>query len=338
MLALRKTAAAPGLSLEEVPRAHPPAPGDVVVQVAAAGICGSDVHAYEWSGGYAFMASHLPLVMGHEFAGSLIRAGTGTGFREGDRIACIPFIPCGHCGPCRGGLPRECERRGTVGLTCDGGFAAEVRIPARCAIRLPDAVDMELGALAEPLGVGLEAVLLAEVKPGDRVLVLGPGTIGQALALAARQAGAAEVVVTGRDDAPRFAVLRALGFTRLVDRAVAPLAELVQGGFDVVLEATGMPATITEALPLLKGGGVCCVVGIHAGALSLPLTEFVRRRLQLRASHGAARPTWDRVLALLAANPERYRPMITHRLPLGLGLEGFELARQRSASKVILIP
>ena len=107
---------------------------------------------------------------------------------------------------------------------------------------------------------------------------------------------------------------------------------------DVVIEATGHPPSIVDALAALKRGGVLVVAGIHPGPLSLPLTTFVRNRHQLRASHSSRPDTWPRVMALLAANPEAYRPMITHRLPLDRGLEGFELARQRAASKVMLRP
>ncbi|WP_135466392.1 zinc-dependent alcohol dehydrogenase [Crenalkalicoccus roseus] len=343
MLALRKTAPGFGLALQEVPGAHPPGPGEVVLQVEAAGICGSDVHAYEWTGGYEFMVPKLPLTMGHEFAARVIRTGTGSGWREGDRVCVIPFVACGACPNCRAGDARNCLRREGIGLTRDGGFAAEVRVPARCCVALPDTVDAELGALAEPLGVGAEAVLVGEVGLGDTVLVLGPGTIGQAIALMARLAGAARVLIAGRADAPRFEVCRRLGFTELLDVAEAPLVGQVMaatGGraVDVVLEATGVPESLNEGLSVLKKGGSCVVVGIHAAPLTLPLTEFVRMRHQLRASHGAERRTWDRVIAHLARDPEGFRPMITHRLPLERGLEGFELARQRAASKVILTP
>ena len=343
MLSLRKTTAGFGLSLGEQPDALPPGPGEVVVQVEAAGICGSDVHAYEWSGGYEFMVPHLPLVMGHEFAGRVLKNGTGSPFQPGQRVAVIPFVACGRCARCLSDDARNCLNREGIGLTRNGGYARTVRVPTRCCVPVPDAVDAELAALAEPLGVGLQAVLTAAVGVGDTVLVLGPGTIGQAIALAARAAGATRVLVSGRADAPRFDVLRALGFHDLIDVAEAPLAEQVHaltGGraVDVVLEATGVPASINEGLAVLKKGGVFGVVGIHAGALTLPLTEFVRMRWQLRASDGAERATWDKVMAMLAAAPEAFRPMITHRLPLSRGIEGFELARQRAASKVMLTP
>ncbi|WP_187829994.1 zinc-dependent alcohol dehydrogenase [Siccirubricoccus phaeus] len=343
MLALRKIRSEFGLEFQEIPEAPPPGPAEVVVRVEAAGICGSDIHAYEWTAGYEFMVPHLPLTMGHEFAGTISRNGTGSGFAEGDRVAIIPFIFCGHCAACRSGETRNCLKRETIGLTRDGGFQAEVRIPSRCCVALPPQLDMEVAALAEPLGVGAEAVLTGEVGLGDTVLVLGPGTIGQAIALFTRLAGAARVIVAGRADAPRFEVLKALGFTDLLDVAEAPLAEQVMaltGGraVDVVLEATGVPATLNEGMSVLRKGGVIVAAGIHAEALTLPLTNFVRMRHQLRSTHGAERRTWDRVLAHLGAAPEAFRPMITHRLPLERGLEGFELARQRAASKVILSP
>ena len=343
MLALRKTTAGFGLEFQEVAEAPPPGPGDVVIEVEAVGICGSDVHAYEWTGGYEFMVPKLPLTMGHEFAGRVWRSGTGAGVPHGSRVAVIPFVACGHCPRCRADDARNCQRREGIGLTRDGGFARQVRVPARCCVAVPDNVDAELAALAEPLGVGLEAALTGAVTVGDTVLVLGPGTIGQAIALAARAAGATRVILAGRADAPRFEVLRALGFDALVDVAEAPLREQVlalTGGrpVDVVLEATGVPASLNEGLSVLKKGGVIVAAGIHAGALTLPLTDFVRMRHQLRATHGAARRTWDRVMAMLAQDPEAFRPMITHRLPLERGIEGFELARQRAASKVILTP
>lgn len=343
MRALRKTEAAFGLDLVDAPELPPPGPGEVIVEVEAVGICGSDVHAYEWTEGYGFMVPHLPVTMGHEFAGRVTAVGEGVALATGTRVTVAPGLACGVCPSCRRGDARNCERKETVGLTRDGGFARRLRVPAMSCIPLPEAVDTELGALTEPLGVGCEAVLVGEVGLGDTVLVLGPGTIGQAIALMARAAGAARVIIVGRADAPRFDVLRALGFHDLIDVADGPLRGqvlAVNGGrpVDVVLEATGHPASITDGMGVLRKGGVVVAVGIHAAPLTLPLTDFVRMRHQLRASHGTSRPTWDKVLALMAREPEAFRPMITHRLPLERGLEGFELARQRAASKVILTP
>nr|WP_314074666.1 alcohol dehydrogenase catalytic domain-containing protein [uncultured Roseococcus sp.] len=343
MKALRKTAPEFGLLLDDPAEPPAPGPGEVVVRVENVGICGSDVHAYEWTDGYQFMTKRLPLTMGHEFAGHVAAAGPGTPWKVGDRVAAMPGITCGTCPSCRKGDPRNCTQRETVGLTVDGGFARHVRLPAANCIALPDNVDTEVGALAEPLVVACEAVVTAEIGLGDTVLVLGPGTIGQGLAIMARAAGASRVIVAGRGDAPRFDVLRALGFHDIVDVAEGPLSEQVMaltGGqpVDVVLEATGFPTSINEGLTVLRKSGVIVAVGIHAAPLTIPLTDFVRMRHQLRASHGGSRATWDRVLRLLSRDPEGFRPMITHRLPLERGVEGFELSRQRAASKVMLQP
>ena len=343
MLALRKTRAGFGLDAQEVAAPGAPGPDQVLIRVEAAGICGSDVHAYEWTDGYQFMEPYMPLTMGHELAGTVEAAGPGAGVALGARVSVHPRVVRGEYDAVWPGDPRLAGPPMALGLTCDGGFARYLRVEAGNALILPDAIDAELGALIEPLAVAADAVMVGEVGLGDTVLVLGPGTIGQGLALMARAAGAARVIVAGRADGPRFDVLRQLGFDDCIDVAEGPMAEqalALTGGklVDVVLEATGHPASITNALPLLKRQGILVAAGIHAAPLSLPLTAFVRNRHQLRASHSSERGTWERVAALIAREPESYRPMITHRLPLSRGLEGFELSRQRAASKVMLLP
>ena len=343
MLALRKTEAGFGLSAQEIPEPAPPGRGEVLVRVEAVGICGSDVHAYEWTDGYQFMVPYLPLTMGHELAGVVEQAGPGAAVSPGTRVSVHPRVVRGEHDVAWPGDPRLSGAPMALGLSCDGGFARYVRVEAGNVLPLPAAVDAELGALIEPLAVAADAVMVGEVGLGDTVLVLGPGTIGQAIATMARAAGAARVIVTGLADTPRFDVLRQLGFPDCIDVAdgpVAPQVRALTGGqpVDVVLEATGHAASITDALPVLKRGGVLVVAGIHAAPLSLPLTQFVRNRHQLRASHSSEQRTWERVAALVARDPEGFRPMITHRLPLADGLRGFELARQRAASKVILLP
>lgn len=343
MLTLRKLHPSFGMECLDAPEPRAPQAGEVTVQVEAVGICGSDVHAYEWTAGYDFMTRRLPVTMGHEFAGLILARGPGVTLATGTRVTVNPGIACGVCAACARDDARNCTARESIGLTRDGGFGKFVTIPEKNCLVLPESVDTELGALTEPLGVACEAVLTGEVKLGDTVLVMGPGTIGQGIALMARAAGAGRVLVVGRGDAPRFDVLRQLGFDELIDITDGPLADQVMartGGkpVDVVLEATGHPASIAAGMAVLKKSGVIVTVGIHPEPVSFNLTDFVRMRHQLRASHGTAAPTFHRVLNLLGRDPEAYRPMITHRLPLARGLDGFELARQRAASKIILTP
>jgi len=343
MLSLRKTKSAFGLDFADMPDPRAPGAGEVMLEVEHVGICGSDVHAYEWTEGYGFMTSRLPVTMGHEFAGRVIAAGPGAATPVGTRVTVNPAITCGTCAACRRDDARNCVNRESIGLTRDGGFAKHVTIPDRNCLPLPEVVDTELGALTEPLGVSCEAVLTGEVKVGDTVLIMGPGTIGQGIALMARAAGAARVLMAGRADGPRFDVMHALGFDDLIDVADAPLREQVLDRtagrpVDVVLEATGHPVSIQAGMGVLKKAGVIVAVGIHAEPVSFNLTDFVRMRHQLRASHGTGSGTFNRVLNLLGRDPETFRPMITHRMPLAQGLDGFELARQRAASKVMLRP
>ena len=230
MLTLRKTKAAFGLDLAEGADAPPLADGEVLVRVENAGICGSDVHAYEWTDGYDFMVPHLPVTMGHEFAGRIEAVRGDVALPAGTAVTVMPGIACGSCLNCLRDDRRNCLRRRTIGLTCHGGFARYVALPAANCLPLPAGVDTELGALTEPLGVGCEAVLTGEVGLGDTVLVMGPGTIGQAIALFARAAGAGRVLIAGRADAPRFDVMRELGFDDLLDVAEAPLLDLVMAG------------------------------------------------------------------------------------------------------------
>ncbi len=296
MQTLRKPRAEFGLDLAEGAEAPPPSDGEVVVRVENAGICGSDVHAYEGTDGYGFMVPHLPVTMGHEFAGRIEAVGEGALLPAGTAVAVMPGIACGSCLNWLRDDRRNCLWRSTIGLTRHGGFACYVTVPAGNCLPLPAGVDTELGALTEPLGVGCEAVLTGEVGLGDVVLIMGPGTIGQAIALFARAAGAGRVLVAGRADAPRFDVMRELGFDDLLDVAEAPLLDLVMaatGGrkVDVVIEATGHPPTILDGLGVLRTAGVLVVAGIHPGPVSLPLTDFVRARHQLRATHGCDRFT-----------------------------------------------
>ena len=343
MLALQKTRPEFGAELCEVRAPDAPGRGWVAIDVGAAGICGSDLHVYEWTGGYEFVTKAMPLTLGHEFAGRITALGPGIeDLAIGDRVTVMPSIACGECAACRAGDAVQCTNRVGLGMTRNGAFARSVLVPAENCVRLPDAIDDELAALTEPLTIGARAVEVGGVKPGDRVLVLGPGTIGQAIALMAREAGAAEITIAGRDDGPRIRCLQALGFERTLDTAGESLASQLRSAgarpFDVVFEAVGAATALVQGLAELRKGGVLVVVGIHPKPVEIDVTRIVRDQQQLRGSHRGSRPTWDRVVRLLAEKGPAFRPMITHRVPLERILEGFELARRRVASKVIVTP
>jgi threonine 3-dehydrogenase len=198
MKSLRKLRAAPGLELQEVASPNAPGPGEVLLNVEWTGICGTDLHIDEWTASYHFLAPTLPVTVGHEFSGRVAAHGAGISRPAiGQLVAVRPSVLCGKCAPCMAGDTDACITRRGIGVMRDGGFAAQVLVPARNCVAIPEGVDSEVAALAEPLTVSLEAVRTGGVRAGDRVLVLGPGNIGQGIALFARAAGVRQVVVAG---------------------------------------------------------------------------------------------------------------------------------------------
>jgi 2-desacetyl-2-hydroxyethyl bacteriochlorophyllide A dehydrogenase len=342
MLAVQKTAPAFGLDLAEAadPR---PGPGEVLVEVDAVGICGSDVHVYEWTAGYDWMRDKMPLTIGHEFAGRVVEAAPDVStLKPGQRVTVWPSIACGHCRSCAAGRPEACENRTTIGLTRHGAFARRVTAPASQCFALPDGLDMELAAMTEPLCVGARAVEVGEVALGQTVVVLGAGMIGLSIALMARMAGASIVIVAGLNDDVRLETARKLGFRQTVDLAHETLEQAVRriagGPVDRVFEATGASSSIAEGLRVLRRGGVLVVTGIHANPVEINLTDLVRNKHQIRGSHGSVRTTWDTVLRILAQSGDSFRPLISHRIALEKTVEGFELSRSKAAVKVMVLP
>ncbi len=343
MLALRKSVPEPGVTLAQVPEPLAPGPGELWLRVAAAGICGTDLHIAEWTTGYEAMAAAMPVTLGHEFAGEVVAVGAGVDDRSvGDRVVVRPSTVCASCTTCGTERHKACSKRRGLGVVRDGGFAQLVLVPAENTLLLPQGLDLELAALTEPMTVSAEAVANGAVKAGDRVLVIGPGTIGQGAALLARLAGAAEVVVAGREDLPRLTLLAKLGLTVLEvgtgTIGAALEARGIPGDFDVVIEAAGVPALIDQALRLLRRGGILVVCGIHPSPAAINLTQLVRGQNQIRGSYRAPLDTWPHVMNLMVENASVFQQLITHRLPLAQALDGFALAKSRVASKVLLLP
>lgn len=192
MLALRKTGPGFGLEMLQVPEPSGPGEHEVVVEVAATGVCGSDVHVYEWTSGYEWMERSLPVTLGHEFAGHIVAVGAQVGnLQVGDTVTAWPTSACMCCPDCLRGHPELCRYKITIGLHRDGAFAKYVRVPAISCFRLPATLDPFVAALCEPLCVSDNAVRVGDVALGDTVLIFGPGTIGQCCAFIARRRSAA---------------------------------------------------------------------------------------------------------------------------------------------------
>lgn len=341
MLALRKLGPMPGVSLVEVAEPEISGPGDVKIEVIAAGICGSDLHIDHWAPGYHHLGSSLPLTLGHEFVGRVVARGTsGPGPAIGSRVTVVPATTCGRCAACESADYDACRERRGIGVMRDGGFARHVVVPARNCIPIPDGLPDEVAALTEPVAIGVNAVMTASLASGEKVVVFGPGTIGQAIAVEARRAGA-EVTVVGFRDESRFGVLRSLEFTKLIDigdpSQAAALSALADGS-DCVFEASGAVSAFKAAPGLLRPKGRLVVVGIHSVPGEIDLVRLVRKRLQILGSFSSPGAIWPDVVRRLAEDPETYAKFVTHRYSLENALAGFDAGHRREASKVIVRP
>jgi threonine dehydrogenase-like Zn-dependent dehydrogenase len=337
MLALQKTRPAAGLEFR-APDEPAPQAGEVLVRVHSAGICGTDLHIAAWTPGYESMESAMPVTLGHEFSGTIVKVGSGIAEDVlGMRVTARPSTTCGRCTACLAGDEDNCSARKGIGIGRNGAFAALVNVPYANCHRVPDGLDLPIAALTEPMTVCAEAVATADVQAGQTVLVIGPGFIGQGIAILARAKGA-RVVVFGRDDQPRLAALRAAGFVDLIDTQDTTLDAALTDypPFDAIIEAAGVPSLVNASLPFLKKRGIFTVVGIHPRAAEIDLTRLVRMHQQIRGSYRAPAAAWDDVLRFLKANQDLMRGLISHNFALADALEGFELARTRVASKVML--
>jgi L-iditol 2-dehydrogenase len=313
------------IELQERPRPEP-GPGEVLVQVTAVGICGSDVHYWE-RGAIGPFVVRAPLVLGHEAAGTVVAAGPGAagGPRPGDRVALEPGIPCGRCPACRSGRYNLCPDVAFLATPPqDGALAEFVAHRADFCHVLPPGVDDEAGALLEPLSVGVHAARRGGVGLGSRVLVTGLGPIGLMAVLAARAAGAA--AVWGSDPVEfRRAAAGSLGAAAW-DPAAA-------GAVDVAVECSGAQAALDLCCRAVGPGGRVVVVGMGEPRASLPIVELQTREVDVvpvfRYCH-----TYPAALALVAAGTAPVGKLITDRLPMSEVGRAFERARSAAPGTI----
>ena len=328
----------PGAPLAVVDLEDPtPTAGEVLLQVDACGICGSDLHA----------ADVLPLpglVMGHELCGTVVDVGPGVeGWAPGDRAAVLSLATCGTCAACLTGRVRKCATAQMVGIERPGGYAELTTMPARDLHRLPDAVDARLGALVEPLAVALHTVQRAEIGIGDNALVLGGGPIGAAVALWLRQAGAHEVIVSD-PVAHRRELSLAVGATAVVDPVaedVASAAAARCGGVPPkhVIECVGLPGLIQHAADVAPVDGIVTVAGVCMAPDQVVPFTMMAKELDVRFAFYYTRPEFDAVIDLLARGRVDVEPLVTDEIGLDQLPDTFEaLKRPSEQCKVLITP
>lgn len=338
MLALQKVRPGTGVEFTRIEQPDNVATGEVLIRVHSAGICGTDLHIAQWTPGYESMENAMPVTLGHEFSGTIERVGLDVPVEAmGTRVTARPSTTCGQCDPCLKDDEDNCTSRRGIGIGRNGAFTSYVCVPYSNCHKLPDSIDMDVAALTEPMTVCAEAVATAEVAADQTILVIGPGFIGQGIAILARSRGA-NVIVMGRDDRPRLDRLRAAGFEHLIDTSDVEMETALSefAPFDAIIEAAGVPTLVAATMPFLKKRGIFTIVGIHPEPAEINLTSLVRMHQQIRGSYRAPIASWDGVISFLDGHQDLMRNLISHTLPLSNALDGFQAAQDHTASKVIL--
>jgi threonine dehydrogenase-like Zn-dependent dehydrogenase len=290
-----------------------PGPGEVLVRVAFAGICGTDLHAYHSEGDYRGLPA--PLVLGHEFSGVVVGVGAGVpAGRIGRRVVARVIQNCGVCPSCAAGLANLCPEREVPGISYDGGFAELATLPDRHTVPVPEGVALELAALTEPVSVAVHAVERADAGrrlPRGRAVVTGPGAIGLFSAVLLRERGYDVVVVgTAQDAATRLAAASAAGLaTRVVGGADGETGTPT-GGATLWIEASGSATALASALDGLAPGGVLCSVGLGDQPLDRDLASATRRELSLLFSMASGPSDYAAASDLLADRPDDVRQFV----------------------------
>jgi 2-desacetyl-2-hydroxyethyl bacteriochlorophyllide A dehydrogenase len=318
-------------------------PGEALVRVRSVGVCGTDVHFYR---------GDLPMrpgqCMGHEMAGDVeaVRAGV-TRVAAGDRVAIEPIGNCGECALCRTGRYNLCTNVRSFGLNTPGGLREFMALPAASLYRLPENVDCELGALAEPLAVAVHGLRGVGLAFGERVGILGAGTIGLLTVAAARAMGAGYIAVTARHPHQK-AMAEVFGADAVLPddaEGINALRRALAGGGDVIVETVGGHAeTLGQAVTLVAPGGRICVLGLFNAPLQINPLMLTIREASLFFSNCYNRPgptsDYDVAIEILHRQPETLRRMITHRFPLDRVAEAYATAddKRSGAIKVAVTP
>ncbi len=314
---------------------------DVLLRVGAVSICGSDLH--QWRGSHSWQVNY-PCILGHEFAGTIAARGSGVrGFREGDRVVSETAAVIDESSPLsRAGLYNLDPARRGFGYGVDGAMTQYVRVPERCLHRIPDSVSFHKAALTEPCAVAYNAVCVnGRVRPGDRVLVIGPGPIGLLSAKMAQLSGAGEVIVAGLPaDRHRLQVARQFGATTTLDANIGEYVSQTGDGLgvDVAVDAAGHSSTLKIALECVRPAGQIVKVGWGPQPVQFSLDPLVQKNLTLAGSFSHNWPVWERVITMIVSGQLNLDPIVSRVCELPQWQECFEKMEAGEYVKAVLTP
>lgn len=317
----------------------PPGPGQVLIKIISSCICGSDLHIFKGK----HPAVTLPVTIGHEFSGNVIAVGNGVEtVAAGDRVTVEPVIVCGKCQACRHGDYGYCEHISFTYRNGDGAMADYITVFEPYVYKLPDYLSYDSGALIEPLAVATHAARRADIKLGEKVLVIGAGAIGMLTAAVCRKMGASEVAIVDFSPA-RLKLASELGATTAINPKDQDVLEMVANitggtGMDKTFECVGREATLGQAMMALKKNGLATVVGIfEEKEIRIPVTRFVTHEIKVQGSQGYC---WDFPVALEMSREIEIEKLITHTFKLDALQQALETSLDggSGAVKVVLKP
>ena len=344
MKALVKTKKGIGhLELQDVP-VPKPAPGEVLLKILAAGICGTDIYVRDDNFPY-----WPPVILGHEFCGQVIELGKGVSLvKENDRVVGEPHTKaCGHCRLCRTGNIQICSEKRSPGWGIDGAMAEYLVMPEKLLHNIPENIPDEVGAIIEPAANAVHDVFeRARVDAGDFVVVIGPGPIGLLAAMSARAAGAREVMIIGTDvDEPtRLPKARELGFKHVINCQHENPADIVSKltggiGADLVVECSGSQGGIFASIELVRKKGRVCAIGLPGSKpITFPYSAAAFKVIDMSFCLSTSYSSWDKAINLIATGQIPAGQIITHCKPLAEWASVFEDIDNRSAIKAVLLP
>lgn len=338
MKALVKSEAAPGLTLCEVPE---PIPGDreVLIKVWKTGICGTDLHIYNWDD-WAQKTIPVPLVVGHEFVGEIAALGGNVDYlKVGDRVSGEGHLICGRCRNCLAGRRHLCRNTAGVGVNHPGAFAEYLVLPATNVWKHSESVSDELASIFDPYGNATHTALSFPLL-GEDVLITGAGPIGAMAAAIAVHAGARHVVITDVNDY-RLNLASQVGATRTVNVINEKIEDVVQElgmteGFDVGLEMSGISSAFNDLISNMATGGKIALLGIPESGVSIDWNAVVFRGLTIKGIYGRLMyETWYQMTTMLQSGLD-ISSVVTHEFPYDEFEKGFALMKEGSCGKVLL--
>jgi threonine 3-dehydrogenase len=338
MKALVKARAEPGLELKDVP-----VPGigrdDVLIRVLKTGVCGTDLHIYAWDG-WAQANVPVPLVIGHEFVGEVVEAGSDVQeLRPGDLVSGEGHLVCGRCRNCMAGRRVQCAHTKGVGVNHPGAFAEYIALPAANAWRHPPDIDLDVAAIFDPFGNAVHTVLTFPVL-GEDVLITGAGPIGLMAAIVARHAGARHIAISDVSEY-RLGLAERIGVTMAANVAETTLTEVMaklgmREGFDIGLEMSGKPAALREMLSSMTHGGKIAMLGLPTDDFGIDWAHLVTNMITIKGIYGRQMfETWYEMSVLTQSGLD-ISPVITHRFDAADFEEAFATVRSGQCGKVVL--